>query len=81
MVYWIAHDDDIPSAIDELFLRCLGRRPATPELNYVTAAYRDVLQLTKHESSKDEPSQQPKVTAMTAVARVVMNLDEFITRD
>ena len=75
------HGEDTPAAIDDLFQRCLGRRPATQERNYLTNAYQDVLRLTGEASDEDSTTQQPQVAAMTAIARVVMNLDEFITRD
>jgi hypothetical protein len=73
------HGDDIATAVDDLCLRCLGRRPADQERSYLVAAYQDVLHLKSGESSEDGFSDE--AAAMTAVARVVMNLDEFITRD
>ena len=36
-----------PQPFDDLYLRCLGRRPADQERNVLTAAYQDVLRLKK----------------------------------
>jgi hypothetical protein len=76
------HADDIPAAIDDLFLRCLGRRPVDQERNYLTTAYQDLIRLKEGERSQDTPADEdPKVAATIAVTRIIMNLDEFITRD
>lgn len=59
---------------------CLGRPPFDRELTYLTATYHDLLRLLagQRETATDE---SPKLVAMTAIARIVMNLDEFVTRD
>ena len=75
------HGEDIAAAVDDLFQSCLGRRPASQERSYLTAAFHDVQRLEQKERGKDGASEQIRVAAMTAVARIVMNLDEFITRD
>jgi len=76
------HADDIPAAIDDLFLRCLGRRPVDQERNYLTTAYQDLIRLKEGERSQATPADEdPKVAALIAVTRIIMNLDEFITRD
>ena len=75
------HGDDIAAAVDDLFQRCLGRRPVSRERSYLTAAFHDVQRLEQKERGKDRSPEQIKIEAMTAVARIVMNLDEFITRD
>ena len=75
------HKRNVLAAVDELFLRCLGRLPADEERSYLAAAYQDVLHLASKERSDDGSAEQSNVIAMTAVARIVMNLDEFITRD
>jgi hypothetical protein len=76
------HPGDVPAAIDDLFLQCLGRRPANRERAYLTTAYRDLVRLKEGERSQDTPAdEEPQVDAMIAVTRIVMNLDEFITRD
>ena len=75
------HGEDIAAAVDDLFQRCLGRRPVSQERSYLTAAFHDVQRLEQKERGKDGSSEQIKIAAMTAVARIVMNLDEFITRD
>lgn len=64
------HEADIGSAIDELFLKCLSRLPDDSEKNTLLSSYEDFRNET------DSPE-----LAMIATARVVMNLDEFITRD
>jgi hypothetical protein len=53
------------------FERCMSRPPKPAELQALQSLYSDQLKLT---------SGDPK-TAMVAVARVIMNLDEFITRE
>ncbi len=76
------HPGNIPAAIDHLFLQCLGRPPADQERTCLTAAYQDLVRLKVGELNEDMPANEdPRVTAMIALARVVLNLDEFITRD
>lgn len=75
------HPNDLSAAVTDLFLRCLGRQPVDQELNFLTAAYHDVLRLKEYENLKPELTENPELAAMVAVARIVMNLDEFITRD
>jgi hypothetical protein len=76
------HPDDFSAAIDDLFLWCLGRRPEEQERSFLTSAWRDLLRLKEDESKPDTPrDEDPKLAAMIAVTRIVMNLDEFITRD
>lgn len=73
------YPDDLPGAIDEIFLQCLAR-PATPqEREKLTIAYQDLVRLSATDQTTTEAA--PELLAMIAVARVVMNLDEFITRD
>ncbi len=64
------HGDRFDAALDDLFLRCLAREPRTAEIDALRSAHDDFLR----ESGDGE-------AAMIAVARVVMNLDEFITRE
>ncbi len=75
------HPKDLSKAMDELLLSCLGRRPVEQEQIYLTAAWEDVLLLKKEESQQAKQEEDPKVAAMITLARIVMNLDEFITRD
>ena len=75
------HHDDISAAIDDLFLQCLGRRPVDQEESYLTAAYQDLVRLKNDESQQEKPGEDPQVAAMIAVTRIVMNLDEFITKE
>jgi hypothetical protein len=74
------HPDDISAAIDDLFLRCLGRRPVEQERSYLTSAWQDVHRLKEAERA-GAGHEEPKLAAMIALTRIVMNLDEFITRD
>ncbi len=62
--------DDPQKAVRELFLRCLNRPPEPQETQVLASAYQDFKRL----------SEQPEL-AMVATARIVMNLDEFVTRD
>ncbi len=66
-------------AIHMIFRRCLGRPPVEDELNYLAAAHDEVLQLMEGEETV--AGGENRSAAMTAVARIVMNLDEFVTRD
>lgn len=76
------HHDNISAAINDLFQRCLGRPPVDQERNYLTAAYQDLVQIKVAELNDDTPANEAlQITAMSALARVVLNLDEFITRD
>lgn len=75
------HPNELPAAIGEIFLRCLARKPVDQELAYVAAAYRDLLELAATRASQTETGADPRLAAMTAIVRIVMNLDEFITRD
>ncbi len=64
------HGTDTTSALDSLFLRCLGRYPDIGEKQTLLSAHHDF----QNESKNPE-------LAMIATARVVLNLDEFISRD
>lgn len=64
------HGDEIDAAIADAFQRCLSRNPKPGELATLTSAHYDLLKSAK----------SPEL-AMIATTRIVMNLDEFITRD
>jgi mono/diheme cytochrome c family protein len=53
------------------FEQCMSRPPKPAELRALTTLYADQLKLTQGDAK----------VAMTTVARVMMNLDEFITRE
>lgn len=53
------------------FEHCISRPPKPAELKTMQSLYADQLKLTEGDAKK----------AMVAVARVIMNLDEFITRE
>jgi len=61
------------SAIQEMFHRCVGRIASKQELHALTRAHRELASL----NSRDAKSIHP----MIGIARIIMNLDEFITRD
>ena len=65
-----SHGGHIESAIRELFYRSLNRQPTSGELDTLQSAHRDFLKSAKSEEM-----------AMIATARVILNLDEFISRD
>lgn len=73
--------DDVSEAVTELFMHCLGRLPSERERNYLTTAYADLVRLNVDGTSTKNGTEDPNTSAMIAVARIVMNLDEFITRD
>jgi hypothetical protein len=75
------HPDDLSTAIGEIFLRCLARKPVDRERDYLTTAYHDLLKLYATGESQTKTAAAPEFAAMTAIVRIVMNLDEFITRD
>ncbi|MDF1810659.1 MAG: DUF1549 and DUF1553 domain-containing protein [Verrucomicrobiales bacterium] len=64
--YGVKTDD----ALNDLYLRCLNRKATDRELDILLSAHDDFL------TSSGSPEM-----AMIATARVVMNLDEFVTRD
>jgi len=76
------HGNNIDAAITELTQRSLNRAPTGIERATLKKVHRDFLQST---TSADDAESEGGVTdpqlAMTATARVVLNLDEFITRD
>lgn len=65
------HGDNIEAAITDLFRRCLAREPAAAEMETVLQTHRDFIEFG---AADDE-------LVMIAAVRVVMNLDEFVTRD
>ena len=77
------HSTDVAAALDSIFLRCLGRPPTEQERSVLNGAYKDLLRLneTEKQTAARTTKQTAPMTAMIAVTRVVMNLDEFITRD
>jgi hypothetical protein len=64
------HGDDFAGAIHELYARCLSREPEREEIDTLRSLHHDFVQATGNDES-----------AMIATARVVMNVDEFITRE
>jgi hypothetical protein len=64
------HGDKSEAAIRDLVRRCLNRDLSAAELATLTKAHSDLLASSKNAE-----------TAMIATARIVMNLDEFITRE
>ena len=76
------HGNDIEAAINDLMQRSLSRQPTEAELTMLKIAHNDFLKST---ISADDAESEGRATdpqlAMTATARVVLNLDEFITRD
>lgn len=63
------HGGKTDAAIAELYERCLNRAPDASEVDTLLSAHADF-------ASESDPGQ-----ALAATARVVLNLDEFITRD
>ncbi|QDV51196.1 PSD1 and planctomycete cytochrome C domain-containing protein [Gimesia fumaroli] len=75
------YPDDFPSAMNEMFMRCLGRPANEREQNALSAAYSDLLQVASQNNIDSAEKTSPQLTALIQVARIIMNLDEFITRD
>lgn len=63
------HGQKTDAAIVDLYERCLNRAPEPSEIDTLLSAYSDF-------ATESDPEQ-----ALAATARVVLNLDEFITRD
>lgn len=63
------------AAIQEIFRRCLGRDARPKESERLLGALNDF------SGKKPGESEDPRARPLTAIARIVMNLDEFITRD
>lgn len=72
------HPTNPDQAIQEIYLRCLGRSPNNQEQALMTAAFEDLSQIdSPEELSREERHRY----AIIGLARIVMNLDEFITRN
>ena len=63
------HGEKTDAAIVDLYERCLNRAPEASEIDTLLSAYADF-------ATESDPEQ-----ALAATARVILNLDEFITRD
>jgi hypothetical protein len=63
------HGEKTDAAIVDLYERCLNRAPEPSEIDTLLSAYADF-------ATESDPEQ-----ALAATARVILNLDEFITRD
>jgi mono/diheme cytochrome c family protein len=86
---------DLPAAkveerIDYAFRLCLARRPATSELVLLRGLYEDLVRVCRKQPGeaarllgKMKPNgvSIPEAAAWVALARTVMNLDEFVTRE
>ena len=72
------HSGALEGAVSAVFLRCLGRRPRQQERTFLVSAYTDLLELSDSEGGSADEALQ---IALTAICRIVMNLDEFITRN
>ena len=68
--------DDL-ARIDHAFLLCLGRRPTDRE----TATLKAVLREDRLERGETQPGSTADLAAWTTASRVLLNLDEFITRE
>ncbi len=75
------HPNNLSAAIQEMIMRCLARQTSEREQKLLKSAYADLLQLAEKDRKLTKRVEDPKLTAMIQLARIVMNLDEFITRD
>ena len=66
-----AQPGEIDDRLHRGFVQCMSRPPAADELRALRSLYNDQLKLTGGDNT----------LAMVAVTRVIMNLDEFITRE
>jgi hypothetical protein len=75
--------------LDTVFQRCLGRQPSRSERDRLAGYYAEQKKLNEKDTSALEqlvPNPLPgvppaEVAAWTGLSRVLMNLDEFITRE
>ncbi|HWA98529.1 MAG TPA: hypothetical protein VG713_08550, partial [Pirellulales bacterium] len=74
--------------IAEAYLRCLGRKPTAPEIDRLRqfhderhAQYAADASAAKLLVGKRATGDHAETAAWIATARVLMNLDEFITRE
>jgi len=77
-------DKDDSERISELFQRCLGRVPTSSEQEIVVGLLADYRQLASEAVAADEKNKDELPTearAWVGLARIMMNLDEFITRE
>lgn len=80
---------DVSAAVRFMFARCLSRPPTEQELSCLLTAYCDILKLKQSERSSASAEtteiapkhRESEAAALTLLARIVMNLDEFVTRD
>jgi hypothetical protein len=83
-------DRSIPARINAIFRRCLGRPPAAEELSALSQLYNDLVRACRRHPEtaakllgKADPAgtKSPEAAAWVALARAVMNLDEFVSRE
>jgi hypothetical protein len=76
--------------IRRAFERCLSRQPTKAEMNRLTRLYEDELRLIQSRpdsvakilgESGDMPPGAAETATFVALSRVIMNLDEFVTRN
>ncbi|MCA9175700.1 MAG: PSD1 domain-containing protein [Planctomycetales bacterium] len=82
-----AHHAQELAAIAAIFRHCLARPMTTAEQRVLLSAYRDLLELAAGDSAGNSAGNnvatlaEQRAAALAAVARIVMNSDEFVTRD
>ena len=69
-------DGSDEARVSHMFRRCFSRSPSSNELEVLSKYLQSVRSLNTHEVAADNER-----FAWTATARVMMNLDEFITRE
>jgi hypothetical protein len=81
---------ETPERIRHAFLLCLGREPSASELARLSKLYGDLLVLCKakpEEAARLVGKMKPanadvtEAAAWVALARALLNLDEFVTRE
>jgi hypothetical protein len=83
------HEPDVARRIDYAFRLCLAREPTTEEVSLLRRLYVDLADQCRHHpeaaakllGKMKVDENVPETAAWTAVARTVMNLDEFVTRE
>ena len=84
-------EEDIKQRVNHAFLTCLSRRPTRPEMATVTSFYKSQMarMVEDEQAARDvlggapmpEKASLAETASWVAVARVLLNTDEFITKE
>lgn len=81
---------DKSARLQRAFQLCMSRRPTSKEFQQIETLYDEMAALAANDTEaaarligyeKTEPEKVPDTAAAVAVARIILNLDEFVTRE